>query len=157
MAISVSESQIKCGLLNIQSVSNKTFDIRGLLNDDCFSILALTETWLTKFDSAKIREMIPDTHTFVHSPREDKRGGGVGLCIVNSFRKIKMDTSIRSDSFEHLQVSCELGGRNFIFIVVYRPPNLSARLFIDDFRLYLETIDMVRANIIVCGKFQFLD
>ena len=77
--ISGNESYIKCGLLNIQSVSNKTFDVRGLLNDERFSMLALTETWLTKFDSAKICEMIPDTHTFVHSPREDKRGGGVGL------------------------------------------------------------------------------
>ena len=52
-----------------------------------------------------------------------------------------------------MQVSCELDGRKYVFIVVYRPPNLSARLFIDDFRRYLETLDMVSANVFICGDF----
>ena len=47
-------ANIKCGLVNIQSVRNKTFNIRDLINDECLDILALTETWLRDYELAVI-------------------------------------------------------------------------------------------------------
>ena len=71
-------SSIKCALVNIQSVGNKTCEIRDYIIDNQLDILVLTETWLNKCDSAKIKEMTPDTHKFLHIPRGTGRGGGRG-------------------------------------------------------------------------------
>ena len=81
---------IRGGLLNAQSVGNKTLDIRELLHDKKFDLLAVSETWLSEYDNAKIREMTPSTHTFLHNPRKERRGGGVGIFLANSFKKIRL-------------------------------------------------------------------
>ena len=80
---------LNCALVNIQSFGSKTFEIWGYIIDDKLDVLVLTETWLNTHDKAKIRDMTPDTHMFLHVPREDKKRGGVGLFISNSFSKIK--------------------------------------------------------------------
>lgn len=137
----------------MQSVGNKTHDISDLINNDRFDILAVAETWLSSYDNAKIREMTPVTHTFLHVPRLGKRGGGVGLFVSNIFKKIKVDKVETWNSFEHMQVSCEVGGRKFIFIVVYRPPGVNAVEFLADFSLYLEAVDSVSGNVFILGDF----
>ena len=145
--------KLKCGLLNIQSVGNKTIEIRSLINDEKIDILALTETWLGEYDQSKIMEMTPTTHTFVHVPRQEKKGGGVGLVISKSCKKIKLEHTEKYTSFELMKVSCDLGPRKSVFSVVYRPPNQNFRIFIDEFRSYLETLDMVSVNTYICGDF----
>lgn len=147
--------RIKCGLLNIQSLGNKTIEIHDLVLDEGHDILVLTETWLSSIDNARIQEMTPATYTFLHIPREDMRGGGVGILLSNSFKKIRMFATEKMESFEYMQVGCEIGGRKCIFVVVYRPPNLNANLFFDNFRRYLESLDMVSANTFICGDFNF--
>ena len=75
-------SYLNCALVNIQSVGNKTHEIRDYINDNKMDVLMLTETWLNYSDSAKIREMTPDTHRFLHVPRGTGRGGRCGdLCF----------------------------------------------------------------------------
>lgn len=37
--------------------------------------------------------------------------------------------------------------------MVYHPPNASVKLFMDKFRLYSETVDMVSAKVLICGDF----
>ena len=69
------QSCINCDLVNIQSVGNKTYEIRDYINDNKLDVLVLTETWLNNSDSAKIKEMTPDTHKFLHVPRGTGRGG----------------------------------------------------------------------------------
>ena len=159
MDINTEYSQIKCGFLNVQSVGNKTVEIRNLINEDSLDILALAETWLGEWDKAKIQEMTPTTHTFLHVPRKGRRGGGVGIFVSNSFSKIKMEVVASVESFEHLQVSFGLGGRKFVIIVVYRPPsprvNAVLENFLEEFRMYLETVDTVSANVFICGDFNF--
>ena len=61
---------LHCGLVNIQSVGNKTINIRNLINEAKFDIFMLTETWLwgNVSDSSKIKEMTLKTHTFYHFP-----------------------------------------------------------------------------------------
>ena len=153
MAIDTDKSSIKCGFLNIQSVGNKTLNIRDLIKDNNFDIFALAETWLNEYDNAKIREMTPVTHSFLHVPRVDRRGGGVGIFLSNSFKKIRIVETEKRESFEHMQVSWEVSGRKFTFIVVYRPPHTRAGLFIEEFQIYLESVDMVSANVFICGDF----
>ena len=73
-------SVLKCGLVNIQSVTNKIQEIRDLINENRYDVLMLTETWLGECEHAKINEMIPATHAFFHCPRENRRWGVPGLC-----------------------------------------------------------------------------
>lgn len=70
MATNTQNSKINCGLLNVQSVGNKTFDVCDLIKENYLDILAITETWLKDYDTAKIYEMTPVTHTFLHTSRE---------------------------------------------------------------------------------------
>lgn len=46
---------------------------------------------MNECDTAKIREMTPMTHSFVHMPREDRRGGGVGLMIGKTFKRSEVE------------------------------------------------------------------
>ena len=46
-----------------------------------------------------------------------------------------------------------MGNSRYTFIIIYRPPDTNINNFIDELRLYLETIDMVSTNIFICGDF----
>ena len=46
---------IKCSLLNVQSVGNKTHEIRNYINSNELDIFMIAKTWLTAVDSAKIK------------------------------------------------------------------------------------------------------
>ena len=78
-----SNVNLKCGLINIQSVGNKTIKIRNLINELELDVLLLTETWLQGniSDSSRIKELKPYTHNFYHIPRKTKGGGGVGAVV----------------------------------------------------------------------------
>ena len=144
---------IKCGLVNIQSVRNKTYDLRDLINNECLDLLAVTETWMGDYELAVIHEMTPDTHTFLHVTRHNVRGGGVGVFLSKAFKKIKKCTVEQQETYELLQVECELNNNKITLIIVYRPPYSSKSSFIDELKTYLDSIDMVGADIIVCGDF----
>ena len=62
------KKSLNCALINIQSVTSKTLEIRELIAEKSLDILALTETWLSNNDSSKIAELVPDTHFFIMSP-----------------------------------------------------------------------------------------
>ena len=153
MAAALSRHGYKCGVLNIQSVRNKTFDVCDLIKEEGLDIFALTETWLNEYEYAVINEMTPVTHSFIHVPRSNRQGGGVGIFLSNSFNKIRKVGTERCESFELLRVDCEINSNKMTILVIYRPPGLSVRQFIDEFREYLDTLDMVSANILICGDF----
>ena len=95
-----SRDVVKCCFVNIQSVGNKTIEIRELIKEFEMDIFALAETWLSSGDWARIREMTPDTHRFLHIPRSDGRvGGGVGIFISKKFSKVKQQATTLVESF----------------------------------------------------------
>ena len=155
LIMGIDNDLLKCGLINIQSVRNKTHSIHELITDELFDVLCITETWLRDFDLSVISEMTPSTHTFIHLPREGRVGGGVGVFLSNRFSHIRMIDRPRFGSFEFIEVSFKFQGCNLLFIVVYRAPNLSASEFFDQFDDLLERIDTITAKVIICGDFNF--
>lgn len=153
MASASNTHRVKCGLLNVQSTRNKTLAIRDLINEECLDMFAITETWLSDHDFAVIKEMTPVTHTFLHNPRGAKRGGGVGIFLTSTIKKIRKLTTNNYTNFEVLQIECEITGNKVLIIVVYRPPSTSVSAFIDEFSLFLDNIDMVSAMVTICGDF----
>ena len=107
-------------------------------------------------DSAKIREMTPDTHTLLRVSSGDRRGGGVGIFISKSFSKIRKEKVPKTDNFELKQASCIYGrkkaGIHYSRIEVHLLMTSSYR---NEFRLYLESLNLVRSEVFVCGDFNF--
>ena len=146
-------SVIKCGFVNIQSVVNKTLQIRDIINEETLDVLAIAETWLNEFDSAIIREMTPSTHLFLHVPREGRRGGGVGIFVPRSCSHLRIINRTQFASFEHIETRFKYANQNFSFIVVYRPPQLNIGIFLEDFAKFLDTLDMIAMKVYICGDF----
>ena len=146
--------KVSCGLINIQSVGNKTIKINSLINELDLDILMLTETWLCNniSDSSKIKEMTPKLHNFYHKPRENKLGGGVGIFIKKSFTKVQLMNTINFSSFEYLDVKITSVNKNIRIILIYRPPNKSKNEFIEELSDLIETFEDTR-NIVLCGDF----
>ena len=146
--------KVSCGLINIQSVGNKTIKINSLLNELDLDILMLTETWLCNniSDSSKIKEMTPKLHNFYHKPRENKWGGGVGMFIKKSFTKVQLMKTINFNSFEYMDVKITSFSKNFRIITIYRPPNKSKNEFIEELSDLVESVEDIR-NIVLCGDF----
>lgn len=54
---------IQCGFVNIQSVGNKTVELRELIAEKSYDVLGIAETWLNESDKSKIVEMTLLTHS----------------------------------------------------------------------------------------------
>ena len=138
---------IRCALVNIQSVSNKTVEIRELIRERKFDVFALTETWLKEHERAKIAEMTPLTHYFFHVPRLNKRGEGVGIFISKEFLQVKLIKSRNFRTFEYIEISfLTKFNKKIVFIVVYRLPNASKTVFLDEFCLFLDDLNNFQRN-----------
>ena len=61
----------------------------------------------------------------------------------------------KTDNFELMQASCIYGGKKLVFIIVYRSPSSDEVLFRDEFRIYLESLNLVGSEVFVCGDFNF--
>ena len=146
-------SSLKCGLVNIQSVGNKTLLIRDLLCEENFDVFAVTETWLNSFDTAKINEMTPPTHTFLHVPRHGRVGGGVGLFVSNALSHVRLMDRIEVNSFEYMMVSFKCSNKWIKLIVLYRPPSSDINMFFEEFSILIEQVDMVSFNLFCVGDF----
>ena len=146
---------LKCGLVNIQSIRNKTVQVRDLITDKSYDIFCVCETWLQELDNACIREMTPSTHSFLHVARQGRIGGGVGIFVHSSFSQVKVVNHYRATSFEYIEVDFKHNNCSYSFIVVYRPPNLNARIFFEEFEEFLESINLMAKKVVICGDFNF--
>lgn len=77
--------RIKLALLNIRSLSSKSFYINDFISQHSLSFLFLTECWLSSTASAILLESSPPNYGFLYSSRQDKRGGGVASIFSDSF------------------------------------------------------------------------
>ena len=154
---------VKCALLNPQSVVKKTDEIRELINELSLDILVLCETWLKaneKGNITTIRNILPSTHIFHHTPRSRNiKGGGVGIFLSKVFTEVKKNKTEIYKSFEHLNIDFNHNRERIKFIVVYRPPTIDGvsclKKFWEEIHLLLSTLDNNTRKIYICGDFNF--
>ena len=154
---------VKCALLNPQSVVKKTDEIRELINDQSLDILVLCETWLKaneKGNISTIRNILPSTHTFHHTPRSRNiKGGGVGIVLSKVFTEVKKNKTEIYKTFEHLNIDFNHNRERIKFIVVYRPPTIDGATchvkFREEIQHLLSTLDNNTRKIYICGDFNF--
>ena len=149
-----SQNSLSCGLVNIQSVNNKTIEVRNLINEKKFDIFCITETWLQTLNTTVIKEMTPPTHTFLHVPRAT-RGGGVGIFLHKSFSHVRTVKHITTNNFEYMSVHFKLSNNDFSFTIIYRPPSSCVEEFLEQFGDFLEKIDASTHKAVILGDFNF--
>ena len=147
--------------LNSHSINNKSTIIKDYVVETDVDVMALTETWLTpdsEFDFA-IRDTTPSQYAFLHNPRINRSGGGVGLLYKSSLKVERQNQTETFKSFEYFEVILSNVTVTRI-IIVYRPPQsknncVSNSLFFEEFPVLLEHLATASGKLIMLGDFNF--
>ena len=110
-------------LLNVRSINNKAMAVKDLVVDPDVDILAMIETWLRagNHDDIVMGTLCPNGYRFLHVPRPQGRGGGVGLLFKDS---IEINSSV-CDTFKTFELAdVRLRSLKCIrTLIIYRPPD----------------------------------
>ena len=102
---------VSIGLIHCQSICNKSDEISDVVKDMDLAALDITDSWLTGnvSDQKGVHDVTPAGFSFHHAARIHKRGGGVGILLLDS---LKSETHMRSQakSFENYQLTFVSGG-----------------------------------------------
>ena len=144
--------------LNIRGLISKQQDLKYLLSkcttEGKIDIVILVETWLTQESTSRIS--MPG-YSYVGKSRKTKKGGGVGLLIRNEIAfKSRIDLEWESDIFESYFI--EIKGRcNTILGALYRPPNTSAKEFVEQYGKFALKLKQLKINSFAIGMDHNLD
>ena len=116
--------------INIRSLSKNFDELQRLVNfSSKISIITLTETWLKSASTATA--LLPG-YNFLHNPRKDKTGGGVGIFVSSKFNSQTIQNlTCMTPDIETIFVEIQLNKSIKLLVgSVYRPPNSSYDNFI---------------------------
>jgi Reverse transcriptase (RNA-dependent DNA polymerase)/Endonuclease-reverse transcriptase len=143
--------------VNVRSLSKNFSSFSELLSVipkemDC---IAVTETWLNPHSCTNFFQL--RNYDFVHVPRPDKIGGGVGLYIRNDYTfRIRQDLTESNLDLESIfvEVTSNQGGTNIIMGCLYRPPNTDLISFNTNMSKILRILEKERNKVlIITGDF----
>ena len=113
------------GLLNCQSIKNKTDHIFDTIYDNKFSMMFLTETWIQmNGDDPHLGHSTPNGYHSIHRSRTTgKRGGGVGVILQDCIKTVDNTSAFKTyDSFELLAIESIQNGSPVRYYLIERPP-----------------------------------
>ena len=132
---------------------NKNFDgMLSLINslDVQFSVIGVTETWLR--DTEHLYNIM--NYSFLAQGRDFKRGGGVGIYIRNDLDFVeRSDLNVNIQEMESIFVEVHNFKKNVVIGVVYRPPNQSLDMFLENLDNILTLVTKKNKHLYLLGKF----
>ena len=102
----------------------------------------------------------PDGFDFFQKSRVfDRRGGGVAVILKQSLKAKATSSKNEYESFEHMIISIKIAEKDTDLAVIYRPPHLSNKLFLEDLEHLISENFMSQKGLLICGDFNvnFLD
>ncbi|XP_064118178.1 uncharacterized protein LOC135223578 [Macrobrachium nipponense] len=139
-------------LMNARSVFNKWSEITCYVLERDIDVLAVTETWDRKEPWVTA---VPGYQQFFYSPREDRRGGGVGALVKVDIRV--QDIKLDFESFECMKCTLTVlfkdGSSDTIHAyILYRSPDSNFDTFLDEFQ-DLVALSALESKVIIMGDF----
>ena len=149
--------ELKFGNVNAMSFNNKSHSILETVLDHKLDTLLITETWINDEKADVLGDLNSNGYTFKNFPREDCRGGGIGL-LSSDYLQINNLSHYNSTSFQY--ITCTIGSFQHSCTITllgcYHPPpskinTASDAVFIDQFGILLEEIISDAGNLIILG------
>ena len=136
--------------INCRSLQKHFNDLKLLLSNAniCPSVIAVSETWLSTSNHHLYN--LPG-YSFISLPRDNRRGGGVGIYIANelSFRQRDDYMQIMNTTCEYIVIEILRKNKASVLVTsLYRPPNTDLTEFNTKFSDFL--------NLITSGKFNHI-
>ena len=134
---------------------NKNFNaISNFISTLCidFSVYGFSETWIN--DSTPLLFNVSG-YSFIHSDRQEGKGGGVGLLVADNFEYvIRNDILYPSCDYESLFIEINLPRhKNIIVGVIYRKPQSNINDFIPVFENCLQKTNTEHKQVYIMGDF----
>lgn len=150
---SPTETNLKLAVLNVRSLSNKSFLINNLISSYNLDFMFLTETWLDKnTGNVVLTESAPPNYKFESETRENKKGGGVCAIFRDHMVMHRLSFGVFS-SFEYVSFKMELKqSPSILYVVIYKPPQ-HRQSFIDDFTRMLSIVCTDFDGLVITGDF----
>ena len=153
--VALNPGPMKFGFANCRSIRNKGPTLCEEVKTGNFDAFGLTETHIKALDTPSfLSELTPEDFSLVHTSRENKRGGGVGI-FIKSALDFKTIHSPEFSSLENHTVSLTLDGCCMFLGVVYQPPASSVVKFFEDFLSYVGFLSSLSSSFVICGDFNF--
>ncbi|ESO04201.1 hypothetical protein HELRODRAFT_172549 [Helobdella robusta] len=144
--------QIK--LLETKSLIHKADELFDYLNNFVctFDVVAITETWLN--DSTE--DLIcMNGFKFIGKNRLSKHGGGVGFYVSNNLTFKTRDDLNKLGGLDFETFAIELktdpSTKNFVIVVLYRPPSCNAIYYLQQLEIILQQIDVENKHVVITG------
>ena len=98
--------ELKFGTVNAMSLNNKSLSILMTVIDHKLDILLITKTWINDEKADVLGDLNSSGYTFKNFPREDRRGGGIGL-LFNDYLQINNLSHRNLTLFQY--ITCTIG------------------------------------------------
>ena len=153
-------SKVKACVWNAQSLRLKTQTVKDFRDEYDLDIFLFTETWLKAEDKVEIGELERNGECFyLGSPRESRQGGGVGA-IIKSELKATKKKSMKTKTFECVEIELQVSGKSITFLLIYRPKSSSKNQYtmsefyaeLTDFLTHYQTY---QHETVITGDFNF--
>lgn len=145
---------------NVRGLNTKLNDFFNSVTASNFSIIAVTETWLSSH--IKNAELFPDNYLVFRSDRKFSvlglsRGGGSLLAVKADYRAVPLDLS--GSIFENLPSVDIVGAKVTLLrtvltlICVYVPPNFTVAQYKSLFDAFSSISDVFGSDVLILGDF----
>ena len=142
--------------MNMESIKNKEELVHSILEDNKVDIAVVTEMWLNSSDTDRIWIMASEIgkgdYCLSSCPRMGCRGGGVAL-INRKNLESKLLSQGKLSTFQFGKWQVLVKHTCLMIVAVYRPPDLSNIMFLDDITEGMVDSLAEDINVIIAGDF----
>lgn len=157
---------IRAGMLNIRSMRNKLENVLELFHEFDLKLLFLAETWHEGEDSVTIKRLRGLGFSVIEAarPLPDDRiadtihnshlvnHGGLAVIAKSGIVVSKIDSKLKTRSFEHLCCRVGVGSASLITVVIYRPGSQSvSKQFYVELATLFETLTTYNCGVLITG------